>query len=334
MLRRFLDSLRIGADIFYSSPGARVAHKSSRRFVDQLAKSLQANSELLQFKINLDFTSGGLGDFLVELVLARALQEVDSRITVPRRIFGEPYRFENLRESGFSPEERKKEFEALLRLNPTGVNFSDFESDVKVKSLIDIVQEFGWQDSKRVHKGAGNIRLINYLASMFGLNPTTIFTWSPVGQYVGLHVRGTPPHEGRNPTKNQTECDILDLADKFPNLSVRVFSSPRPPYLELLVKDLAKSGVNVEFQNSTDFCAAIPEILASDFWFQRKGGGAGLPVLYSEMPYLMFSSDFGAKNVYRGGRGRFADWSSADQRVITSYTWAESGRAADKISLT
>lgn len=82
------------------------------------------------------------------------------------------------------------------------INFSDFESDVKVKSLIGIVQEFGWQDSKRVRKGTGNISSINHLTSMFGLNPTTIFTWSPVGQYVGLHVRGRPPHDGRNPTKN------------------------------------------------------------------------------------------------------------------------------------
>ena len=327
---RFLHSLPIKlryaaltvADIIYSIRAAVASEWFSHSFSRRLRKNLSTSDPELTIDFDLSNAYGGLGDFLIELCVARVIQEVDPRI-LATRIYGWPFQFENIELSGFSTENRLKEFESLLNLNPTEIEFT---ADLKLLNRgpgHDVLTILKWSQGKRFHHGSGNLRLIDRLHKDFGVQPTELFNWCPQGRYVGLHVRGTPPHEGRNPSRAQVMNDVLEIARCFPQLEVRIFSKPSPPFLRELLDELASAGVRVQMQQAVDFHASINEIMGSDFWFQRKGGGAAVPVIFSGMPYLILSSDIGGRVVYGSTRDKFASWSLPTQTYITSYWTAE-----------
>jgi hypothetical protein len=120
-----------------------------------------------------------------------------------------------------------------------------------------------------------------------------------------------------------TAADLSDLSRVFPKHEIRIFSDPPPDFLYSMIRSSQELGIKVSLQKSKTFDETIMEILCSDFWFQRKGGGVSIPVLYSQMPYVMLSRDYEAKVQYGIAGDKFGKWSQPNQLYMTSVRKSE-----------
>lgn len=316
-------SVRNSVDTFLSIPSAIATGAHTREFMDHLKKQGSTQGQGLMHQFDITRTHVGLGDFLMELVLAKTLQNVLPELVVMPEIIGRSVNLEVLEKSMITPEERMSELEAMLRQNPTNIFFRGPLSTEETAKLINIERHFGWWAGKSKFLSSGNVRLITAIHESFGVDPKDIFTWKPLGEYVGLHIRGTRHNLNRNSGYWQTKQDIKDLCRTYPFLVVRIFSKPRPSFLEPLVLELRSQGLAVEHQHSDGFTDTLQEILGADFWFQRRGGGVAVAPIYSKMPYVMLMSDFGAKTVYGISTYRVGKWSLETQKYITNQKFVE-----------
>ncbi len=299
-------------------PSSRI-RKAAHKVVAAIPGLLSNERLCLHFKIDLDGSYAGLGDSLLDLVLARALYETLGSLILDQQSSGRPSHLAQLEESGISSDLRLKELGNLLKANPTRLPTGVCpNTSTKERVCVEIQRELGWNDARKRFLSAGNVYLVGILARQFNVDPSAFFEWKPQGSYVGIHVRGSRHNQERNPSKYLTLKDFHDLNRIFPGREIRIFSDPQPEFLSSLIQEALTQGVNVSMQKSSNFNDVINEILGADFWFQRKGGGTSVPVLYSKMPYIMLSSDLAARQMYGISNRKFGAWSGSNQHFVTS----------------
>lgn len=138
---------------------------------------------------------------------------------------------------------------------------------------------------------------------------------SQPGPYVSWHVRRGIWEKGRDNTPAGVLSDIRQLRAAFPDHDLMVFSSPLG--LEFARSHLADSPRGLDrviFQPEPGFLAAASYVLASDFYFQRRGGGLSQVAVYSAVPYLILNDH--ASYYYLRQGDRLVPWASDDQRYV------------------
>lgn len=144
--------------------------------------------------------------------------------------------------------------------------------------------------------------------------------------YVAWHVRRGLWDTRRNSTDSSILEDFAQIKRFFPKHSIMIFSdvvglqavssilTGQPEAREFILE-----GVKITPQPKAGFIAAIPLLLAADFYYQRGGGGVGMIAVYSNLPYLEICPDFTS---FFGKHGdKLVPWASENQ--IFHQTWAD-----------
>ena len=115
---------------------------------------------------------------------------------------------------------------------------------------------------------------------------------------IAIVFRASSYDKSRNPSIRSLKKDINLLTSIFPNHKIVVFTDKQnmnKVFLKTFKIDLSKNfdkkKWNVIPQSSSTYSDAVFEILKSDFLFQRKGGGMCVPVLHSQIPYLVLDQN-------------------------------------------
>jgi len=137
----------------------------------------------------------------------------------------------------------------------------------------------------------------------------------PFSPFVSWHVRRGVWDRGRDSTASGILADIRQLRQAFPEHDVMLFSSPAGIDFALQQLNMSAGEFDrVVTQPETGFLAAAPYVVASDFYFQRRGGGLSQFAVYSALPYLILN-DHASYYYFRQG-DRLVPWASKEQKYV------------------
>ena len=139
--------------------------------------------------------------------------------------------------------------------------------------------------------------------------------------YIAWHVRQASYDNRRNFTSSTIRNDFEVLQKRFPGYSIMLFSDSaglEAAFYELtgsrVIKARKIGETHLLPQPSRGYQNAIPLLLGAHFYFQRGGGGMGIPVIFSSVPYIYLCPD---KSYFHGHkRGRIAPWSNQHQIFV------------------
>ena len=151
-----------------------------------------------------------------------------------------------------------------------------------------------------------------FLLSNQDFHPPTAL---PSGPFVSWHVRRGIWDKARDTTGSGVLTDVRQLHQVFPGHQIMLFSSPAGIdfTLELLAANSSQS-FPVIAQPQSGFLEAAPYLLASDFYFQRRGGGLSQFAIYSELPYLILNDHASYYHLRSGDR--LVPWATVTQRYV------------------
>jgi len=138
--------------------------------------------------------------------------------------------------------------------------------------------------------------------------------------YIAWHVRRGLWSEERDSDDTTIESDFRQLRELFPHHKIMILSSPIG--IAHAMNVLSRSGhldcedspsTRVFGQPENGFINAIPWVLGADFYFQRRGGGAGQIAIFSGVPYLYISNDRISALLLGKIRKRIVPWARSDQ---------------------
>jgi hypothetical protein len=128
------------------------------------------------------------------------------------------------------------------------------------------------------------------------LNSTKRETCSKSNGYIAWHVRKGKWDKERNNSADIVRTDFEILNQVFKNYDIMVFSTHTG--LNFVFRTLANldkpkkiklGNVTLIPQINSGFPSALQLILSSRFYFQRAGGGLGMILYYSNVPYVIIS---------------------------------------------
>lgn len=112
---------------------------------------------------------------------------------------------------------------------------------------------------------------------------------------VAINYRFSTYDKRRNSSILSLKKDLKFIVKYFSNRTIIIFSDKKgiEKVLEsnILLK-LNNKNVKIEIQKSTSYSEAVSEVLNSEFFFMRKGGGMCVPLFYSRSSYLILDNDF------------------------------------------
>ena len=143
--------------------------------------------------------------------------------------------------------------------------------------------------------------------------------------YLAWHVRRGSWSLDRNSTCERMRMDLRSLASVASGRDIVLFSTPEGLDFALGslegcqgLNDLRSSGGDLLVQNGGTYADAVEDVIRADGYFQRAGGGMGVPLLFSSIPYVMIHDDDAALAATRRGV-RVFPWSSNSQHFIVRY---------------
>jgi hypothetical protein len=132
---------------------------------------------------------------------------------------------------------------------------------------------------------------------------------------IAINFRFSTYDKRRNPSILSLKKDLKFIIKHFPNRVIIIFSDNRG--LEKVSKsnillDFNSKDTKIELQKSTSYSEAVFEVLKSEFFFMRKGGGICVPLFYSQSSYLILDNDF--THFYSRTPTRIFNFSRPDQQ--------------------
>jgi hypothetical protein len=112
---------------------------------------------------------------------------------------------------------------------------------------------------------------------------------------VAINYRFSTYDKRRNPSILSFKKDLKFIIKYFPNRTIIIFSDKRG--LEKILEsnillNFNNNNAKIEMQKSASYSEAVSEVLNSEFFFMRKGGGMCVPLFYSRSSYLILDNDF------------------------------------------
>lgn len=122
----------------------------------------------------------------------------------------------------------------------------------------------------------------------------------------------------RNPPDHLVLADLLEVLSAFNKSEVVWFGAHS--HFKSIMDQLQTRHLRsrVRYQKTKKTLEAHQEVQDMVLWFQRWGGGIGLPFLFSEKPYLFISNDVVATSLFFNRSGMFGSWSKNNQ-TFSSY---------------
>ena len=140
---------------------------------------------------------------------------------------------------------------------------------------------------------------------------------------VAWHVRRGRSDQRRNSSKISIKNDFRQLRALYPNHDIKLFSDESG--LEFAFSALTGSrqikaywddNVRVMPQSAKGYIEAIQEVISTDFYFQRSGGGMGMVPIFSSMAYVILCEDatsFYGRSFYGRRKNFLVPWATKSQ---------------------
>ena len=109
---------------------------------------------------------------------------------------------------------------------------------------------------------------------------------------VAINYRFSTYDKRRNPSILSFKKDLKFIIKHFPNRTIIIFSDKRglEKVLESnILLNFNNKNAKIEMQKSASYSEAVSEVLNSEFFFMRKGGGMCVPLLHESYLYFIFS---------------------------------------------
>ena len=136
--------------------------------------------------------------------------------------------------------------------------------------------------------------------------------------YITWNIRKSIWVKKRDSTRNSIQLDFDELQRLFPDHDIKILSNLEGLNFvyETLFNTFPKeirleNGNFLKPQENLGFRFAVQELLGSDFYFQRSGGGLMAAAIFSGVPYLYFSIE--RTNFYGHKSNQIVSWASKNQ---------------------